>query len=76
MELFFILIMDTFNAHIGIDRKNVCRDRGIPKKLFVIFLITNITSCYQPTDMGIIAYLKFGYLVQLINNILCLFDLE
>ena len=42
----------------------------------MIFLPPNVTSRYQPMDMGIIVCLKVGYCVQLIGYILLIFDVE
>ena len=42
----------------------------------MIFLPPNVTSCYQPMDMDIIACFKVGYCVQLLKYLLQLFGAE
>ena len=68
--------MDKCTAHRGLDKKNFCRDSGIPENLIVIFLPPNFTGCYQPMNMGIITYFKVGYHVQLLYYILQIFGVE
>ena len=64
-NFYCISLMKNCAAHIGLYKKNVCRDCGIPEKLIVIFLLPTVTSFYHPINMGIIICFKVGYFVQL-----------
>ena len=65
-----MLLLYNCNTHRGLDKNNVRRYCGIPQKLIVIFLPSNVTSGYQPMDMGIIACFKVGYYVQLLEYLI------
>ena len=62
--------------HTGLDKKNVHRDFVIPENIIAIFLPLNVTSRYQPMDMGIIVCFKVGYHVQLLDYHIQLFDVK
>ena len=64
-----ILILDNCPAH----RVNT---NILPKNLHVIFLPPNMTSNHQPADMGMIASLKVGYKIIMLDKLLEIFDGE
>ena len=73
-DVIAILILDNCTAHNGLDDPQVCKEYGLPAKLIVIFLPPNVTSRAQPADMCIIACLKVGYRVLMLEELLQLYD--
>ena len=64
-----ILILDNCSAH-DVDKNSV------PKYLIIIFLPPNVTNRHQPADMGMIASVKVGYRIIMLNELLSIFDSE
>jgi hypothetical protein len=64
-----ILILDNCTAH-KID------EALLPTWLHLIFLPPNMTSNFQPADMGMIASLKIGYKAIMLRKLLDIFDAE
>ena len=48
----------------------------IPKRLFVFILPPNVANTHQPDEMGIIASIKVGYKVTLLDQLLSIFTIE
>jgi DDE superfamily endonuclease/Tc5 transposase DNA-binding domain len=64
-----ILILDSCPAH----KINAAL---LPSWCHIIFLPPNMTSNYQPADMGMIASLKIGYKLTMLRKLLEIFDEE
>jgi DDE superfamily endonuclease/Tc5 transposase DNA-binding domain len=64
-----ILILDNCPAH-SIDASI------LPSWCHVVFLPPNMTSNFQPADMGMIANLKIGYKATMLHKLLEIFDHE
>ena len=64
-----ILLLDNCPAH-NVDMTQ------LPSWLDMIFLPPNMTSNYQPADMGMIASLKMGYKTIMLTKLLEIFDAE
>ena len=65
-----ILLLDNCSAHHGLD------DATIPKYIRIVYLPPNVTSRHQPADMGMIASLKCGYKLTMLEKLLAIFDAE
>ena len=59
-----ILLLDNFPAHVGIN------DASIPKNVILMFFPPSLTARHQPADQGMIACLKLGYKLKLLQNFL------
>ena len=60
-----LLLLDNFSAHT-----KVMDDPRIPTKLHILFFPPNSTSFLQPADMGMIASLKVGYWMKMLELLL------
>ena len=47
-----------------------------PDKIMLYFLPPGVTSRHQPADMGMIAALKVGYCVKMLDSLLAIFDVD
>ena len=64
-----ILLLDNFSAHT-----KITDDPRIPNKLHIVFFPPNCTSFMQPADMGMIATLKIGYRMKMLDILLNVCD--
>jgi DDE superfamily endonuclease/Tc5 transposase DNA-binding domain len=64
-----ILMLDNCPAH-------KIEEASVPSWCHIVFLPPNMTSNYQPADMGMIASLKIGYKVNMLSKLLDIFDGE
>jgi DDE superfamily endonuclease len=64
-----LLLLDNCTAH-DVDRSK------LPAKLIIFFLLPNMKSNHQPADMGMIASLKVGYKMRMLEKLLAIFDEE
>ena len=62
-----ILTLDNCNSH---DMKQFC----LPTLQGIKFIPQKLTSCHQPDDMDIIAYLKVGYKYLYLRKLMEIFD--
>ena len=65
------ILLDNCSAHKLTDQEF---ERLEGRNVFVKFFPPNVTSKRQPADMGIIASIKVGYKVLMLNQLLDLFD--
>ena len=63
-----ILLLDNFPAHVGIN------DASIPKNVILMFFPPSLTARHQPADQGMIACVKLGYKLKLLQNVLQICD--
>ena len=59
-DVICVLLIDNCSAQTKLDESK------IPAKLIILYLPPNVTSCFQPADMGMIALSKVGYRVLLL----------
>ena len=64
-----ILLLDNCSAHM------VPND-AYPDKIMLYFLPPGVTSKHQPADMGMIAALKVGYRMKMLDSLLAIFDVD
>ena len=64
-----ILLLDNCSAHM-------ISKTSYPDLIMLYFLPPKVTSRHQPADMGMIAALKVGYRVTMLEQLLALFDVE
>jgi DDE superfamily endonuclease/Tc5 transposase DNA-binding domain len=65
-----ILLLDNCSAHSDI------ANGSLPFWLHILFLPPNMTSNFQPADMGMISSLKIGYKLTMLSKLLDIFDQE
>ena len=66
-EVYCLLLLDNCSAH------RVLKEQ-YSRFIIILFLPPRVTSWYQPADMGMIASLKVGYRVKMLDILLSLFD--
>ena len=71
-----LLLLENCSAHKDLDQPSVCKQFLIPDKCHIMFLPPNTTSRMQPADMGIIATMKVGYKLKLLQELLVVYDQE
>ena len=67
-----ILLLDNCSAHTLSDEKK----SKLPNQISIFFLPPNVTNTHQPYEMGMIASIKVGYKVTLLEQLLSIFDIE
>jgi hypothetical protein len=65
-----LLLLDDCPAHTNPDKSK------LSQRLIYYFFPPNCTSFFQPADQGIIACLKVGYKVTMLENLLAICDDE
>ena len=65
-----ILILDNYSSHKELDGSDVAKKFGLSDRFIIIFLPPNLTSQIQTADMCMLAVLKLGYKVFMVNKLL------
>jgi hypothetical protein len=65
-----ILLLDNFSGQTNLEKSS------LPRNLEIIYFPENVTNTHQPADMGIIASLKVGYKIAMLEMFLAIFDVE
>jgi hypothetical protein len=65
-----ILLLDNFSGQTNLDKSS------LPRNLEIMYFPENVTNKHQPADMGIIASLKVGYKISMLEMFLAIFDVE
>ena len=67
-----MILLDNYSAYTLSDEEK----SRLPKSIFILFLPPNVTNTHQPADMGMIASIKVGYTVTLLEQLWYIFDIE
>jgi hypothetical protein len=65
-----ILLLDNCSVQTNMDASL------LPRNLEIEYFQENVTNTHQPADMGIIASLKVGYKLSMLETLLAIIDVE
>jgi hypothetical protein len=65
-----ILLLDNCSVQTNLDAWL------LPQNLEIEYFPENVTNTHQPADKGIIASLKVGYKLSMLETLLAIFDIE